>query len=403
MRETAVSIERDHKLRQIEKLTASPVLQGSESLCHLLRYLGQQALDHPGIPIKEYQIATEVFGRPGDFDPRLDSTVRVQTGRLRSKLAEYYVDAGAQDDIVVELPKGHYELLFHPRALKETASASVVASVAPRVRGWVLPAVGIVAVVALVLWVAPHAVPGGSAGAPAPLRTFWKGFIDTVDAPLVVYSNAEFVGRPETGMRYFDPAVDPPAKALMDHYTGVGEVLAIHELDRVFFAFRHPLRVRRGRLLSWDDAKNSDVIFIGSPSENLSLRELRGTQRFVFQRDTTTARRGDLTLVNTQPAPGEPAVYYATTGLPITEDYGLVGLVPGLNPARWVLVLAGITTFGTQAAVEFVCRPASLQPLLARLGAPENGPVPSFEAIIRVKVSGGVPVQTELVALHKGQ
>ena len=47
-----------------------------------------------------YQIATELFGRPSDFDPRLDSTVRVQTGRLRSKLAEYYAGPGDRD------PKG---------------------------------------------------------------------------------------------------------------------------------------------------------------------------------------------------------------------------------------------------------------------------------------------------------
>ncbi len=47
------------------------------------------ALEHPGMSIKEYQIAAELFGRPTDFDPHLDVTVRVQAGRLRSKLAEF--------------------------------------------------------------------------------------------------------------------------------------------------------------------------------------------------------------------------------------------------------------------------------------------------------------------------
>jgi len=63
-------------------------------------------MEHPGGTVKEYQIATEVFGRPRDFDPRLDSTVRVQTGRLRSKLAEYYAGSGADDPIIVEVPRG---------------------------------------------------------------------------------------------------------------------------------------------------------------------------------------------------------------------------------------------------------------------------------------------------------
>ena len=51
---------------QIERLTASRTLHGSESLCKLLRYLARQALDHPGVAVKEYQIATEVFGRSDD-------------------------------------------------------------------------------------------------------------------------------------------------------------------------------------------------------------------------------------------------------------------------------------------------------------------------------------------------
>ncbi len=90
----------------------SHTLHGSESLCKLLRYLADQALKHPGVALKEYQIATEVFGRPADFDPHLDSLVRVQAGRLRSKLFEYYASEGAEDPIIVELRKGAYTLGF---------------------------------------------------------------------------------------------------------------------------------------------------------------------------------------------------------------------------------------------------------------------------------------------------
>src|SRR5712691_13570614 len=108
--------EREPCLRQIERLLASHTLHGSESLRKLLRYLAEHALDHPGVAVKEYQIATEVFGRPADFDPQSDSTIRVQAGRLRMKLAEYYSSEGADDPIVVELPKGTYVLSFHQRA-----------------------------------------------------------------------------------------------------------------------------------------------------------------------------------------------------------------------------------------------------------------------------------------------
>src|SRR5580765_556931 len=108
--------EREQYLAQIDRLVHSQVLHGSESLCKLLRYLAEHALDHPGSSLKEYQIATEVFGRPHDFDPQHDSTIRVQAGRLRLKLAEYYSTEGAEDDLVVEIPKGTYVVSFHNRA-----------------------------------------------------------------------------------------------------------------------------------------------------------------------------------------------------------------------------------------------------------------------------------------------
>src|SRR5271167_2755479 len=109
---------REQCFQQIEKLTNSHSLKSSESLCKLLRYLAEHSLDHPGVALKEYQIATEVLGRPAGFDPQSDSTVRVQAGRLRVKLAEYYAHEGPDDPIVVELPKGSYALTFHLRAPK---------------------------------------------------------------------------------------------------------------------------------------------------------------------------------------------------------------------------------------------------------------------------------------------
>src|ERR1700758_3402160 len=108
--------DKDLCLEQIERLIHSHALRKAESLCKLLRYLAEHALHHPGVPLKEYQIATEVFGRPADFDPQSDSTIRVQAGRLRMKLAEYYSSEGVDDPIVVELPKGTYVLTFHQRA-----------------------------------------------------------------------------------------------------------------------------------------------------------------------------------------------------------------------------------------------------------------------------------------------
>src|SRR3954462_8518662 len=94
------TVGRDQCFQQIEKLIKSHSLRTSESLCKLLRYLAEHSLDHPGVALKEYQIATEVLGRSAGFDPHSDSTVRVQAGRLRVKMAEYYSHDGMDDSIV---------------------------------------------------------------------------------------------------------------------------------------------------------------------------------------------------------------------------------------------------------------------------------------------------------------
>jgi hypothetical protein len=234
---------------------------------------------------------------------------------------------------------------------------------------------------------------------PAALRAFWSPFVAGPDAPWVIFSNAAFVGRPETGMRYLYPTRDSHP-LILDHYTGVGEVLAVHELDEVFSQLHHPIRVKRGSLFSLDDASDNDLIFVGSPAENLTLLDLPGTQDFVFTRSQSQPHKGELVIRNVHPAPGEPALFFPTdSSQPLEEDYSVVAVIPGLNRARHVMILAGTTTIGTQAAVEYVCEKDSVQELLRNL-APRGGEIKPFEAVLRVKVTRGVPVGIQLVAFR---
>lgn len=403
--------EREQFSKQIDRLVASRTLHGSESLCKLLRYLAQHAIDQPGVPLKEYQIATEVFGRPSDFDPQVDSTIRVQAGRLRAKVAEYYASEGENDSVLVELPKGSYLLTFRVRTPAQKLPEGFPPVVPPPVKPSrtavvILGVLLAAAVITILVLIATRKGAADRVGAsdveqaPVEFQQFWKPFLGNPEEPWVVFSNAEFVGRPETGMHYYNKARDGEA-ALWDHYTGVGEVLAVHELDQVFGALQRRIRVKRGSLFSLDDAKNNDIIFVGSPSENLTLMEIPGTEDFVFQRVKSGPRAGDLAIANVHPQAGEQPYYLASPGNELlTEDYALVGFMPGLNPARSEVILAGTTTFGTQAAVEYVCRQNSVRQLLDRLGVPKNGQVKPFEALLHVKVAKGVPVETELVTIR---
>src|SRR5580658_7100197 len=184
--------EQEQFFQQIDSIIKSHSLRGSESLCKLLQYLAKQSLYQPQAPLKEYQIATEVYRRPADFDPHTDSTIRVQAGRLRLKLAEYYATEGANDPIVVRIPKGSYHLVFEPRAGEPqpqlvpmkapTAPANQPQAVPIRWRIAVVTLLAglIVAVVMLVslLWTRKQddAAPSTAHPVTGPLAEFWRPF-----------------------------------------------------------------------------------------------------------------------------------------------------------------------------------------------------------------------------------
>jgi Tol biopolymer transport system component len=84
-------------------------------MSRFLRFLAERHLEGQGNQLKESVIAVEVFGRKPDHDPSQDSIVRTEAGRLRGRLAEYYVGEGKDDAIVIELPKGGYTPAFRMR------------------------------------------------------------------------------------------------------------------------------------------------------------------------------------------------------------------------------------------------------------------------------------------------
>ena len=95
------------------------------------------------------------------------------------------------------------------------------------------------------------------------------------------------------------------------------------------------LRVKRGSLLSLDDVKNNDMIFVGSPAENLTLREIPNSQDFVFRRLDSGPRKGDLAIVNVHPRAGEAEYWIgAPSHSALAKTIPVIALVHGLNPAE---------------------------------------------------------------------
>ena len=99
----------------LEKLLASPIFVKSNRQQNLLRYLFNETLIGNAQRLKGYTVGVEVFNRETNFDQGSDAIVRVEVGRLRAKLLEYYNSHGKDDPFLIDLPKGGYVLNFSSR------------------------------------------------------------------------------------------------------------------------------------------------------------------------------------------------------------------------------------------------------------------------------------------------
>ena len=329
----------------------------------------------------EQQIGVNVFQRRPGYNSSEDSIVRSHARLLRQKLADYFSGEGAPEEELIEIPKGHYLPSFHPRETKVKSSKSEAARGSLRAvdvtslaeAGWKPSKFGVSAAMGMVLllliaatsWFAvrsmkrPEQVPGKSS-----LDALWTPFLSG-PPPLVIYSNALFLGDSKTGLRY-PPADTKPDQLDPEHsvanYTGIGEVAAVYQLTKLFDSHGASFILKRSLLVTWDEAKLTNLIFIGSPAENPSLRVLRSTTDFTMMTGPDYAG-----VVNHHPKPGEPELY-SRPEHPLTKDYAIVALIPGVEPGKKMLVLSGLTTLGTQAAVEFACRPESVAELFKVCG-----------------------------------
>jgi hypothetical protein len=475
-----MGVSREEKLEQLERLLQSHTLHNADSLRGFLRFVVEKAIDHQEGQLKEYVIATEVFGRNDDYNPRIDSTVRVQAGRLRTKLAEYYSNEGKSDSVVIDLPKGQYTPVFSyalvnspngqtaapipgpgrltvnskeaPSGQIGGASAAIVASEARAVelhsgnaltpagqRRWQIVAATFVLLTvvlgALTLFYRFRALELAKANAVAldsrndplirsEIEPLWGEMLRSPEPVLVVYSNTLFQGTAEDGMKLLK-SLDSPGSSIgspiipqseieqsrqpvIEHYTGIGEVMGAFQLGELFAKLRHASRVKRSLLLNWEDLKTENIVVLGSPAENLFLRDLPQRQEFIFKPMPDELGNKSFGIVNARPQPGEQARYFAKQDGPsrsqISEDYAVVSLLQGLNGDKRMLILAGITTLGTQAAAEYVTKPDYVRDLIQHLNTAPTGANPklpdNYQVLVKVKVNGGVPAQISYITHH---
>ncbi len=97
---------------ELAKVLASPLFRRAPRHSCFLEFVVRKKLAGSEDCVKESLIGVEVFGRPAGYDPGSEPAVRVEAGRLRLRLTEYYIGPGRHDPIQIHLPKGTYIPVF---------------------------------------------------------------------------------------------------------------------------------------------------------------------------------------------------------------------------------------------------------------------------------------------------
>jgi len=406
----AIDFEGDERWELAQRVIESSCLAGSARLRDFLLHVTACAIRETPEEATEQQIGIQVFGRSPGFNSSEDSIVRSNARLLRLKLSAYFSDEGASEPLIIEIPKGHYLPVFSPS--KRFLEDSIKTEVAPihveeakealiseplpiptarRQRVWqAVVGVGLVLLLCLTLGATLHWQ--RQAATAKPLNQLWEPFL-AGDPPLVIYSNALFVGDAKSGMRYAAAdSSDGHSGDLVDSYTGIGELISVHELTKMFDRRHAEFVLKRSPLVTWDEARSRNLIFIGSVAENAALKLLPSTQDFTLMATADAAG-----VVNHHPKQGEPQVYLRPEH-PLTKDYAIVALLRGVQPENRMFVFSGLTTLGTQAAMEYALDPDTAAELIRQVSSERQ--VHNFEALLEVSIRGGVPLQPRLVSIR---
>ncbi len=109
---------------QLSRMLAARGFVNSARMRDFLTFIVENALAGEA-PVKETVIGVQVFRRSLGYDSNLEPIVRVEARRLRAKLEEYYEGDGADDPVLITLPKGGYTPEFSWRPSSEPAAAEV--------------------------------------------------------------------------------------------------------------------------------------------------------------------------------------------------------------------------------------------------------------------------------------
>src|SRR5918993_4520405 len=102
------TISEDLIRKELSLILEFEEIKNSQVLARFIEFIVEKKLSGHENEIKEYTIAVKGLGKPRDYNPQLDASVRIHAGRLRRILTQYYQNKGKDDAILIDIPKGSY-------------------------------------------------------------------------------------------------------------------------------------------------------------------------------------------------------------------------------------------------------------------------------------------------------
>jgi hypothetical protein len=414
----------------IQRVAASEQFSRSARLRDFLLYVGMQSLKEGCPEIHEQEIGAKVFGRPLSYDRSQDNIVRVNASELRKRIELYFATDGAQEPLILEIPRGGYKPAFQRRvpglqAQQTTSPPEFPASLSaahdaktaiphhPRdLARAILAALCLVLAIACVLLLRQN-------------QTMRKALHPLESKPAVAAFWADFLGKnPQTDIVLPDDSASV-IENITHHPITLSNYLSrdyIEQIQRSDFSadrkadlaevYNHnlitfggvlaaqrmialdpsslSLHLTASRFYEADSLKRNNAILIGGKKANPWVFLFDDQLNF----NLDTAGEG-MYVANRHPQPGEQDVYKEGSTEKGPMGYSVVAYLP--NPSRTgnTIIVAGTDSDASDAAAEFITSEDQLEKFRSTL---HTDRLPYFEVLLKTSQVRGTSFSADIVA-----
>jgi hypothetical protein len=422
--------ELEERRALIDRMAASSFFNRSARLRDFLLYIGGQSLKEGCPEIHEQEVGARVFGRPLHYDRSQDNIVRVNATELRKRIDAYFATEGADEKLVMEVPRGGYRPVFHRRRpmAKDAAPALEHATVAPtdapkadiaeRRSGRVVHALWAALSLFLILvcgrllqqnrLLRDEATPWE--GKPA-LAAMWGDFVadhqqtdivlpddsfsviqDLTHNPISLqdYLNREYMRQVQASSMSQDRKEDLD-QIFSHNLITFGGVRAAQQVLAQLPVSPAP-HLTLSRYYTADAMKRNNIVLVGGRKANPWVHLFDGQMNFVTDYDYAESHA---VIRNLHPRPGELAEYSVPRYSDSLVGYTVIAYLPGPGRSGKAIILAGTDSDATAAAAEFLTSEDQLERFRSTLGVQR---FPYFEVLMRTSRLGGTSFRADLVA-----